>query len=316
MRAVVGVTDNAWATHLRERPHLSEANFWLPSPNGAFKALQLGEPFLFKTHHPDNRLVGGGFFSGYGRLSIREAWEYIGEGNGVSSAAQLADRIGRYRKVEPSLDLVIGCVFLRDLFFTPPDMTMPAPSDFAPNIVRFKGYDLGPESAMEVHLAGLLERSEVRRVDDVTGRVDMVDGESLLVAGPTRGIPRLVTPRLGQGAFKGMLLTAYHRQCAITGGHISPTLQAAHIRPVAKEGQHRLDNGLLLRSDVHILFDNGYLGIDEHHKLHVSPRLWTDFGNGKEFYSKAGDQIALPERRQDRPARDAVQWHMDEVFKR
>lgn len=169
---------------------------------------------------------------------------------------------------------------------------------------------------MELHLAALLERSEVRRVDERTGHVQLVDGESLLVPGPTRGIPRLVTPRLGQGAFKGMLLSAYHRRCAITGGHISPTLQAARIRPVARDGQHRLDNGLVLRSDVHTLFDSGYLGIDEHHKLHVSPRLWTDFGNGKEFYSKAGEAIALPERKADRPARDAVQWHMDEVFKR
>lgn len=182
--------------------------------------------------------------------------------------------------------------------------------------MRFKGYDLGPQSAVELHLAALLERSEVRQVDDRTGHVRLVNGESLLVPGPTRGIPRLVTPRLGQCAFKGMLLTDYHRRCAITGGHISPTLQAAHIRPVAKEGQHRLDNGLLLRSDVHILFDSGYLGIDEQHKLHVSPRLWTDFGNGKEFYSKAGKTIDLPERTIDQPARDAVQWHMDEVFLR
>lgn len=316
MRAVVGVTDNAWAAYLRDRPHLSEANFWLPSPSGKFKALQIGEPFLFKTHHPENELVGGGFFSGYNQLTIREAWEFIGHGNGFDSAEALAERIGRYRKQTPSLELVIGCVFLRDLFFTPSTMTLPAPSDFAPNIVRFKGYDLGPESVMEIHLAALLERSEVRQVEDATGRVTLVDGESLLVPGPTRGIPRLVTPRLGQGAFKGMLLTAYNRQCAITGGHISPTLQAAHIRPVAQEGQHRLDNGLLLRSDVHILFDNGYLGVDEHHKLHVSRRLWTDFGNGKEFYSKAGQEISVPERTIDRPSRESVQWHMDEVFKR
>lgn len=316
MRAVVGVTDNSWAGYLRDRPHLTEANFWLPSPTGTFRALQTGEPFLFKTHHPENQLVGGGFFSGYDRFTIREAWDFIGQGNGVGSMEELAGKIGRYRKVEPSPDLEIGCVFLRDLFFTPPSMTLPAPSDFAPNIVRFKGYDLGPHSPMEIHLASLLERSEVRQIDEASGRVRLVEGESLLVPGPTRGIPRLVTPRLGQGAFKGMLLSAYHRRCAITGGHISPTLQAAHIRPVASEGQHRLDNGVLLRSDVHILFDSGYLGIDEQHRLQVSPRLWTDFGNGVEFYSKVGDEIALPERKADRPSREAVQWHMDEVFKR
>lgn len=125
MRAVVRVTDNAWAGYLRDRRQLSEANFWLPSPNGKFKALQIGEPFLFKTHHPENQLVGGGFFSGYNQLTIREAWDFIGHGNGVDSAEALAAKIGRYRKFYPSLELVIGCVFLRDLFFTPTTMTLP-----------------------------------------------------------------------------------------------------------------------------------------------------------------------------------------------
>lgn len=315
MPAVVGVTDNAWASYLRDRPHITEANFWLPSTKGHFRALQLGEPFLFKTHHPENQLVGGGFFSGYSQLTVDEAWNFIGEGNGVPSSAALAESIGRYRRTEPRTDLFIGCVFLRDLFFTPPSMTLPAPSDFAPNIVRFKGYDVSPQSPTEIHLASLLERSEVRQLDQTTGHSRLVAGESLLVPGPTRGIPRLVTPRLGQGAFKGMLLTAYRRHCAITGGRISPTLQAAHIRPVAMEGQHRLDNGLLLRSDVHTLFDNGYLGVDERHQLRVSPRLRTEFGNGEEFYTRAGEAIRLPERRADQPARDVIQWHMDTVFR-
>lgn len=85
MRAVVGVTDNAWAGYLRDRPHITEANFWLPSPNGKFKALQIGEPFLFKTRHPENQLVGGGFFSGYTRL-----WTDLG--NGMSSTPVLMRR--------------------------------------------------------------------------------------------------------------------------------------------------------------------------------------------------------------------------------
>lgn len=121
MRAVVGVTDNAWAAFLRARPHLTEANFWLPSPTAGFKALRPGEPFVFKTHHPQNQLVGGGFFSGFEVLSVAEAWRFFGEGNGVSSLDDLARSIGRYRKVVPSPSLQIGCVMLRDLFFCEPE---------------------------------------------------------------------------------------------------------------------------------------------------------------------------------------------------
>ena len=110
------------------------------------------------------------------------------------------------------------------------------------------------------------------------------------------GDPRLPPQRLGQQSFKAVVLDAYHRRCAITGANIRPVLQAAHIRPLAAGGEHRLDNGLLLRSDVHILFDRGYLGVDPQHRLLVSPRLRAEFGNGEEFYAQAGQPIAVPER--------------------
>ena len=120
--------------------------------------------------------------------------------------------------------------------------------------------------------------------------------------------------RLGQQSFKAVVLDAYHRHCAISGTHIPPVLQAADIRPVAAGGEHRLDNGLLLRSDVHTLFDRGYLGVDPSYRLLVSPRLRADFSNGDQFYAKAGQVIDLPEHRADRPGREFLEWHLDEVF--
>ncbi|MCC6497724.1 MAG: HNH endonuclease [Propionibacteriaceae bacterium] len=301
MRAVVAVTDNDWAAFLRDRPHLSEANFWLPSPNSGFKPQSVGEPFLFKTHHPDNRLVGGGFVSGFTRLKVSEAWEFFGEGNGVPSRETLARAINGYRRGPAEDDPLIGCVLLRDLFFSLPDRAIPGPPDFARNIVRWKSYELTGDSYVQLALGNLLQDS---------------DGPSPAVAGPIFGDPRLAIPRLGQQAFKSMVLTAYHRRCAVTGAKITPVLQAAHIRPVGLSGEHRLDNGLLLRSDVHILFDQGYLGVDDRYRIQVSPRLRADFGNGAEFYSRAGTVIELPDRRAEQPAKDAVTWHMDTVFRR
>ncbi|MEJ7833731.1 MAG: HNH endonuclease [Nocardioides sp.] len=307
MRAVVGVTDNEWASFLRARPHLSEANFWLPSATSTFRALRTGEPFLFKTHHPHNRLVGGGFFSGYEAFSIREAWELFGEGNGVTDEASLTRAIAGYRKGSPDPTVRIGCVLLRDLFFVSEDLALEAPSDFAKNIVRFKGYDLSlPGTEIEEKVAELLVRAGIA--------IESVDGRSLHVPGPIRGLPLLIQPRVGQQAFKGLVLTSYLRRCAITGGRIEPTLQAAHIRPVSANGQHQVDNGLLLRSDVHTLFDRGYLGVDERHRLHVSPRLRGDWGNGQEFYDLAGKNITVPQRKPDRPAKEFTTWHMDTVF--
>jgi putative restriction endonuclease len=84
---------------------------------------------------------------------------------------------------------------------------------------------------------------------------------------------------------------------------------------VAQGGEHQLDNGLLLRSDVHIMFDQGYLGVDPQYRLRVSPRLREEFGNGEHFYAKEGQVIELPARRADRPHREFLEWHLGEVFK-
>jgi putative restriction endonuclease len=88
-------------------------------------------------------------------------------------------------------------------------------------------------------------------------------------------------------------------------------------RPISGQsprGEHRLDNGLLLRSDIHTLFDRRYLGIYPQHRLLVSPRLRADFSNGDQFYAKQGQVFDLPERLADRPGREFLEWHLDEVF--
>lgn len=307
MHAVVAVTDNNWARFLRERPEITEANFWMPSGGQGFRR-PAGEPFLFKTHSPHNQLVGGGFVSGFTRLKVSEAWDLFAEGNGVATREEFLNRLYRYRGGPREPDPVIGCVLLRDLFFVPDDeLSVPAPPDFSPSIVRWKYYDLSNTSYVERALERLLASS------DVSSRLATPVPAG---PGPTRGAPTLTVPRLGQQAFKGMVLTAYHRRCAITGAKITPVLQAAHIRPVSEQGEHRVDNGLLLRSDVHTLFDHGFLGVDDKYRLQVSARLRADFGNGQEFYDRAGSVIALPDHRSERPSKEAVSWHMDTKFLR
>ena len=59
MRAFVAVTDGDWYQYLAARPELTEVNFWRPGGHGRFRALAIGEPFFFKTHHPHNRVVAG-----------------------------------------------------------------------------------------------------------------------------------------------------------------------------------------------------------------------------------------------------------------
>jgi putative restriction endonuclease len=303
------VTDNDWYRFLADRPEVTEVNFWQPSGGREFRILAPGEPFFFKTHSPHNRVVGGGFFSDSARLRVSEAWELFAEANGVGSVEHMKARIGRYRRtpIGSGGDPVIGCLFVRDVRFFPADATVEPPPGFARNIVQGKSYDLADQSVAP-YFRVLLQL--------LLGAVVELDfRQPWHRPGPVFGDPRLAPYRLGQRSFQAVVLDAYHRRCAISGTHIPPVLQAAHIRPVTEGGEHRLDNGLLLRSDVHTLFDCGYLGVDSRFRLLVSPRLRQDFHNGDQFYAQAGRAIDLPDHRVDRPNRDFLEWHLSEIFK-
>jgi putative restriction endonuclease len=314
MRAYVGVTDGDWWRSLAAR-QATEVNFWQPGGGRRFGAIGQGAPFLFKSHYQDpigNRIVGVGFLSGWASLRVSQAWEIFGPDNGCDSMAEMQARIAKYRRaavIEP--DPEIGCIMLRDVTFSDPQTAPPAPPDWSANIVQGKTYDLAQQSGSYVEdlLLQLLATSAAPQHPDAQAPA--------LVPGPIYGDPRLTSVRVGQRAFKALVQEAYGRRCAITGDKIVPVLQAAHIRPITNDGDNRVDNGLLLRSDVHTLFDRGYLGVHPDAKtLLVSPRLRRDWGNGEEFYARAasGQAITTPARAVDRPHRDFLEWHTDTVY--
>jgi putative restriction endonuclease len=305
VRAYVGVTDGEWYRFLAARPSLDEVNFWRPGGSREFRVLAPGEPFFFKSHRPSDRVIGGGFFSGFAALRVSEAWALFDEANGVASLQQMRARVGHYRKqpLADDEDPAIGCVFVRDVHFLAGNDFAAPPPDFAPSIVQGKSYDLADRATAGYFL-------------DLSRRLWSAEATGVWrLPGPVYGDPGLSTRRLGQRAFQAVVLNAYGGRCAVTGDRIRPVLQAAHIRPLPSGGEHRLDNGLLLRSDVHTLYDRGYLGVDAKHRLLVSPRLRKEFGNGEEFYARAGQAIAVPTRPIDRPGSQFVEWHLDEVFK-
>ena len=73
---------------------------------------------------------------------------------------------------------------------------------------------------------------------------------------------RQIAQRQGQRAFRRSLLEAYGGHCAITNCNVSETLEAAHIFPYRGEETNHITNGVLLRADLHTLFDLGLIAID------------------------------------------------------
>ena len=105
-----------------------------------------------------------------------------------------------------------------------------------------------------------------------------------------------------------------HRRCAITGERTLPALDAAHIKPFAAAGENRVPNGLLLRSDLHRLFDRGYLTVGPDLKVAVSRRIREEFENGRLYYAMDGTSLRVPNRSEFRPDPMALEWHSEEVF--
>jgi len=297
----VAVTDSDWFSFLRERQP-EEVNFWQPGGGRTFKVLAPGEPFLFKLHSPRNFIVGGGFFVRNSALPCSLAWEAFGANNGVADMRDFLRRIRKYRRSEvqtPSPDPVIGCNVLAEPFFWAEEDWIPVPADWSPNIVQGKTYAsdqvLGAELWAEVQ-----QRLSGARVQEPV---------------PRYSAEFLTRARLGQGAFRVLVTDAYQRRCAITGERTLPVLEAAHIRPYSEEGPHRVTNGLLLRSDLHILFDKGYLTVRPDYTVEVSRRIHEEFSNGRDYYAHHGKPlIVLPTEALEQPSREFLRWHNENAF--
>ena len=95
-----------------------------------------------------------------------------------------------------------------------------------------------------------------------------------------------ITQRQGQGSFRSGLLTAYEGRCAITDYAVEEVLEAAHITPYLGPETNHISNGLLLRSDLHTLWDRGLIYLCDELKLRLRPSLASS-----EYASLAGKKI-------------------------
>lgn len=74
-------------------------------------------------------------------------------------------------------------------------------------------------------------------------------------------IERQIKQRRGQKKFRDQLLKS-KPSCAVTGCKLIDILEAAHINPYRNDSHNDISNGLLLRSDIHTLFDLGFFAIN------------------------------------------------------
>jgi putative restriction endonuclease len=305
---VVAVTDRDWFDHLRRRPDLGEVNFWSPSP-ASFRALQEGELYLFKLHSPDDFIVGGGVFNfAQESMPLSLAWDTFGEANGATSLAEMRRRVLKYRKLAPdSRDPIeIGCRILTQPFFWPRELWIRPPASWSRNIVRFKTFSTDDAE-------GLVLWNAVQDRSSASAQGMPTPGLAAQPM-PRYGEPTLIRPRLGQGGFRLLVTGLYERRCAVTRERTLPALEAAHIRPYNEGGEHAAPNGILLRRDIHSLFDQGYVTVTPQFTFEVSRRIKEEFENGREYYALHGRSVSVPDHPKRRPDAAALQWHNDERY--
>jgi putative restriction endonuclease len=302
----IAVTDHGWYQHLSRTLGPKDANFWRPSTRPV--RLGPGTPFLFKLKAPHNAIAGFGFFATFSVLPDWLAWDTFDEANGVGSLGELRDRLRKIQvgaRIEPDPLGQIGCSLIAEARFFEPSAWIPAPADWKSRMVTGETYDL------EIGEGRRIWRECLMRVG---GTFEDRGEDPEPPAGVARfGAPTLYQPRLGQGIFRVQVLDAYGRACAVTQEHSLPVLEAAHIRPFSQGGAHDVRNGLALRSDVHRLFDRGYVTIDEEHRFVVGRRLKDDFANGRSYYGLHRLALVTPTGAA-RPASPALAWYREQVF--
>jgi hypothetical protein len=137
------------------------------------------------------------------------------------------------------------------------------------------------------------------------GHDDVADVPRLSSLALPKRVLRAIRERMGQPKFRRAVLNAYERKCAISGCTVEDAVEAAHIRPFRGGRSDRLSNALLLRADLHTLFDLGLLSIN--------PRRWTVVMDAElrrtEYGKFHGKKIQLPRDRKYWPSPSKLDQH-------
>jgi putative restriction endonuclease len=280
--------------------------------------------FNFLSTRNPNVIAGGGFFLRHELMPMSMAWEVFRENNGVADYASFASKIIDYQskkaadvspdnpgvvtRMDP--DPVIGCIILAGPFFWPKDQWLPQPADWKSQIVRGKGYTT--DEPIGAGVWEIVQRQFLMEVPSSSSQ--LIQASATIAEGPAFGAEYLTRARLGQDMFRVAVIKAYRYRCAMTSERTLPVLQASHIKPYVLSQSHRVSNGLLLRADLHILFDRGLITVTPDYTIRVSAAIRERYQGGEHYYLLHGRRLVVPPALDDRPDRDLLQWHNGKIY--
>ena len=285
----LAVTDNSWFQFLREKQEsLSLVNFWKPSAKHINILPGYYWYFVLKGKEP-RRIGGYGKIKDYRIMPIREAWDSFGIGNGVSSLRELESKSKDGKS--------IGCLVLSECSFLP-DKKQKTVEDLGLNfyktIVTFKKFPEHQHPIFTDNSVQISDHEDNINIDDIPLNED--DARKRIYSS--------IVSRQGQGKFRDSLLEAYEGKCAVTEYDAIDSLEAAHISPYMGPQTNQIKNGILLRSDIHTLFDLGKLSISS--EFHV---ILHDDIRESSYKQLHGKVISLPANKTQWPSLHELEKH-------
>ena len=247
-------------------------------------------------------IVGVAVYSYSLSLGYADAWKAFGPGLGVKTFDGLEQLVDRMRRqVGADTLAIVSCRVVTD--FSRLHASFLDLADLP------KAESGGRLCSMATDLGQQIVTQWQAHQRQRTGLEDA----SLITAGPEMR-SRISETRPGQRLFHDRAMTNYKGSCIVSGETATPALIAAHIYPFAISGNHDLSNALLLRSDLHPLFDQGYWTIGREGRVRFSSKLKEDYPNSRYDLTFGGKWLEALRVAPVGPSRDILDWHRRIVF--
>src|SRR5258705_3878653 len=312
MNFYLGATDTSWFNYLKNIS-AEDVNFWQPGGIWNYKGLSQGEPFLFKLKRPYHAIGGIGFFLSFTHLPINVAWDVFEQRNGCATFRDFKQVIKKYRKDKENDNPTIGCIVLSNaIFFKEKDWIDVGKYYSRTGIVQGKPYNLHSDQGNQLwkEIDFVLKKYLSPTKTGEENQFTLNDTEW-----PGYGKSIFQKVRIGQPGFRILVTDAYNRKCAVSGEKTLPVLEASHIKQYSLQGPHTISNGILLRSDLHKLFDSGYITVTSDYRVQISKKIKEEFENGREYYRYDGQRLLhLPSKEINKPSMEFIEWH-NGIFK-
>jgi putative restriction endonuclease len=303
MTICVYPTDRDWINSLADSQKRDNVNFWRKDVRNL--SLLPGDIFYFKIRG-GLTIAGRGYFREQRTLSIQDAWSRFRLGNGVANLAELEQRAKAVLQVEGNR---VNCLVLDGVeILSDAQRPQIEESDFPRNIMGAKFFQDDEIPYIASAFSASTTPSILLSGEAAAQFQQDFDPENISTS--RSAALRAICARRGQTAFRAMLLSAYKGKCAVTGEGTEETLEAAHIHPYLGEDTNTIQNGFLLRSDWHTLFDLGLWTIADDYTIQIGSKL-----RSPAYRDYSGRPLLLPTHTSHRPSKPALKFHREKIFR-